>query len=56
MRWDMRYAGQALIRTGYLVCEPCKDTPAPFEKLLILPPDPVPVMNARPEPYAIDEA
>lgn len=56
MRWQVRYAGQALIRTGMLVCVPCWDIPAPFEKTLVLPPDPVPVMNARPENYAIDEA
>lgn len=52
---QLRYAGRGLINTNLLVCRRCKDIPAPFVVPVILPPDPDPIMNARPEPYAIDE-
>lgn len=56
LHWEKQWAGQNLIKNGFLVCERCVDPPAPFLKTLILPPDPKPVMNARVEPYDIDEA
>lgn len=56
MHWEVQWAGFNLIKTGFLVCTPCLDKPAPFLREMVLPPDPLPVANARPEPYAIDEA
>ena len=42
--------------TGLLVCPRCEDAMDTVNKLLILPPDPAPFKNTRPEVYAIDEA
>lgn len=53
--WQMRVAGVGLINSRLLVCRFCKDQNAQFLTPVILPPDPEPIMNARPEPYAIDE-
>lgn len=41
--------------TGYLVCPPCTDALQPQLAPPIIPPDPMPVFNARVENYAIDE-
>jgi hypothetical protein len=39
-----------------LVCTvTCLDKPQEQFRTIILPPDPMPVLNARPEPYLIDE-
>lgn len=40
---------------GLLVCQRCTDDLNYQQKLLILPPDPAPIANTRPEPYAVDE-
>lgn len=37
------------------MCDECLDNPQPQLKPIILPADPVPVANPRPEPYALDE-
>lgn len=37
------------------MCETCYDEPSAFLRAIILPPDPVPILNARPENYALDE-
>ena len=51
-----QWAGPSLVDTNLLVCDRCLDKPAPFLRTLVLPADPPPVLNARPEPYSIDEA
>jgi len=52
----MDYRGSPnLINTRILVCPPCYDQPQPQLSPVILSPDPPPIYNARPEPYAIDE-
>ena len=55
LSWQQQFAGPSLLNTNLLVCDRCLDKPAPFLKTLVLPPDPPPVLNARPEPYSIDE-
>jgi len=40
---------------GLLVCARCTDDLNYQQKLLILPPDPAPIANTRPEPYSVDE-
>ncbi len=40
---------------GILVCPTCLDDLSYQNMLLILPPDPAPIFNTRPEPYAVDE-
>jgi len=44
-----------LVNLRILVCDVCHDTPAEFLRTVILPPDPAPLYNVRPEPYSIDE-
>ncbi len=40
---------------GILVCQRCLDDLNWQQKLLILPPDPMPIFNTRPESYVVDE-
>ncbi len=55
MTWDKQWAGAQIINKGFLVCELCIDVPQQQLRTLILPADPAPIFNARPEPYTIDE-
>lgn len=48
------YAGMGLISLGFLVGRCCLDKPQAQLKSLVLPPDPVPVVNPRPENYQLD--
>lgn len=41
--------------TGYLVCPRCLDDLRWQNMLLIIPPDPPPIYNTRPETYTVDE-
>ena len=56
MQWQHDWAGTGLINKRILISEDELDKPQRQLGALILPPDPPPVMNARPENYAIDEA
>jgi hypothetical protein len=51
LRWQMDYAGTGLINKRILVCKPCLDVPQMQLRTIILPPDPTPIMNARPEQF-----
>lgn len=53
--WQLEWAGLKLINTKVLVHPDEYDTPNRQLGSIIIPPDPPPVMNARPEQYAIDE-
>ena len=55
LHWQTQFSGPSLINLRLLVCDTCLDTPAIFLRTPVLPPDPPPIMNARPEPYSIDE-
>lgn len=55
MRFQWEYAGTGLVNKRILVHQDELDKPQRQLGTIILPPDPPPVMNARPEPYAIDE-
>lgn len=51
----MEFFGPQLAWTGFLVCpDKCLDVPQPQNIPLILPPDPVPVKNPRPEYFVAD--
>jgi hypothetical protein len=53
---EVQYNGTGLYRTGFLVCQrTCLDVPNPQQLSPILPPDPLPVLNPRVEPYYLDE-
>jgi hypothetical protein len=45
---QFQWQGASLAWTGYLVCPKCLDIPFEQQKVLILPPDPVPRVNPRP--------
>lgn len=55
LSWQFDWAGTQLINKRILVCESCLDDPQRQLGTILLPPDPMPIMNARPERYAIDE-
>lgn len=55
LSWQYQFAGFSLINLRLLVCPPCLDTPAPFLKSIVLPPDPLPISNPRPEAFVADE-
>jgi hypothetical protein len=50
LREKMEYRGGSTpVGTGLYVCASCDDVPQPFFRKLVLPPDPVPVSNPRPD-------
>ena len=53
--WQYQYRGTQLINTRVLTYPDMLDVPQRQLGTIILPPDPVPIMNARPEAYFIDE-
>jgi hypothetical protein len=55
LQWQHDWRGQTLQNLRLLVCDRCLDTPSVWFKTIVLPPDPLPVINARPEAYAVDE-
>jgi hypothetical protein len=54
LQWQYDWAGASLINKRMLVCKPCLDTPQEQLRAIILPADPVPIVNPRVEPYAYD--
>lgn len=52
LKFQYQWNGLQLINLRILVCDLCYDIPSEQLRALILPPDPVPVMNPRPEAYA----
>lgn len=55
LSWNFEWAGTRLVNQRVLVCQTCLDSPNRQLGTVLLPPDPMPVMNARPEQYAMDE-
>lgn len=55
MQWQYEWAGTQLINKRILVYPEELDVPQRQLGSLILPPDPTPIINARPEQYTIDE-
>lgn len=51
LHWQFDWAGASLINKRVLVCPRCLDMPQEQLRAIILPADPVPVMNPRPETY-----
>lgn len=57
LRFQYDYRGSAVLQNiRILCCRKCLDQPQQQLTPNILPPDPPPFLNARPEPYQIDEA
>jgi len=55
LSWQYDWAGPQLINKRFLVCPRCLDVPQENLRTIVIPPDPPPIYNARPEPYSIDE-
>jgi hypothetical protein len=55
LRWQYDWAGASLINKRILVCNTCYDEPQEQLRAIIIPADPLPIMNPRVEPYAWDE-
>lgn len=54
LQWQYQWSGVKLQNLRLLVCTTnCLDLPQPELKTIIIPPDPVPVLNPRPEQYAV---
>lgn len=51
LNWQFQWAGTKLQNLRILVCDPCLDKPQPQLRTIMLPPDPVAVINPRPENY-----
>ena len=55
LQWQWDYRGNSLANLRLLVCDTCLDEPNPQLKPRIIGPDPLPIINARPETFFIDE-
>ena len=55
LRWQYDWAGASLVNKRILVCNTCYDEPQNQLRAIIIPADPVPIVNPRVEPYAWDE-
>lgn len=56
LMWQYQWAGTHIYSLGVLVCKPCYDTPQEQLRTIILPPDPPPVINARPPNFTYEES
>jgi len=55
LQWQFDWRGMRLENTRHLVCPKCLDEPQRQLGSIILPPDPVGVINSRPEQYGVEE-
>ena len=55
LTWQYDWAGASLVNKRILVCRTCYDTPQNQLRAIIIPADPVPIVNPRVEPYQWDE-
>lgn len=49
LKWQAEFRGRELRRTGFLRCPTCIDAPNPTLRPIVLPADPVPILQPRPE-------
>ena len=55
LTWQYDWAGIQMQNKRILVCETCLDTPQQNgRRTVILPPDPQPIINPRPEAYGVE--
>lgn len=55
LQWQFDWAGATVQNKRILVCRPCLDVMQPQLRSLVLPGDPPPIINARPELFATAE-
>lgn len=56
LKFQFAWQGTSLINQQLLVCKSCYDIPQQQLRAIILPADPVPIRNPRPEFFDEDEA
>jgi len=49
LRWQFDWSGSSLINKRILVCNPCYDVPQQQLRAIVVPADPVPIVQPRPE-------
>lgn len=54
--WDREWSGTAIINRRFLVHPHCFTRPNETLRTIVIPTDPDPILNARPENYGVDEA
>lgn len=52
LTFQFDWAGAKLQNKQILVCKTCLDIPQPQLRTIVIPPDPIPIANPRPENYA----
>ncbi len=55
LTWQFQWVGPRLQNLRFLVCPECYDKPQPNIRTIVIPADPIPIMNARPENYVSDD-
>lgn len=55
LKKQYQWFGTALSWTGFLVCCRCLDVPTIQRKAIVVPADPIPVLNPRVEHFYLDE-
>lgn len=54
LRWQWDFAGTRLQNLRILVCDTgCEDVPQDQLRAKVISPDPLPIFNARPEPFTV---
>jgi len=56
LSWQFEWRGTALKNIRILVCRRCLDIPQENLRAIVVPPDPLPVVQPRTEPFEEDEA
>jgi hypothetical protein len=55
LTWQYNWGGNRLYNLRILVCPLCYDKPSEFLRTIILPPDPLPLLNARTPDFDYEE-
>ena len=55
LQWQFDWAGQSLVNKRILVCATCLDKPQQQLRAIVLPADPVPIIQPRPEMFFMSE-
>lgn len=55
LRWQYDWGGASIINKRLLVCNPCYDKPQEQLRAIVVPADPMPIINPRVEPFVADE-
>lgn len=54
LSWQFQYSGVKLQNIRLLVCPTCLDIPQEQLRTIIIPPDPIPISNPRPDPHNLE--